>query len=319
MARAVLAHPFSLQTDRAFKMKNLIFIGMLLAVPALFAQWDIAEKQMGTFYAEPAWQEYAGGNANAILTQSSDYVNFRKTANGQSGYWAWLRQTEPFDALQPGTPYSIEVKARLHSIDMPDDGNGYEANQISLRMKSENLYAPIYLKYGDASTGYVSTTSGGEEPYYLNTSEYQVYRLVLLPDHKTYDVYVEGVDEPIFEDVAVGEHADENGVYVVKARGINEFAIMGAGQYKDEITMTYYFRPPQDGSLGMDPGATAPLPPAGNVDLGPIIGSVVGVVGGVAIIVVVVILVKRNKKKKAAAAAAENGEGDISPDDGSEA
>ena len=214
MARAVLAHPFSLQTDRAFKMKNLIFIGMLLAVPALFAQWDIAEKQMGTFYAEPAWQEYAGGNANAILTQSSDYVNFRKTANGQSGYWAWLRQTEPFDALQPGTPYSIEVKARLHSIDMPDDGNGYEANQISLRMKSENLYAPIYLKYGDASTGYVSTTSGGEEPYYLNTSEYQVYRLVLLPDHKTYDVYVEGVDEPIFEDVAVGEHADENGVYI---------------------------------------------------------------------------------------------------------
>ena len=94
MVLAVLARPFSLQTDRAFKMKNLIFIGMLLAVPALFAQWDIAEKQMGTFYAEPAWQEYAGGNANAILTQSSDYVNFRKTANGQSGYWAWLRQTE---------------------------------------------------------------------------------------------------------------------------------------------------------------------------------------------------------------------------------
>ena len=65
-------------------------------------------------------------------------------------------------------------------------------------MKSENLYAPIYLKYGDASTGYVSTTSGGEEPYYLNTSEYQVYRLVLLPDHKTYDVYVEGADEPCY-------------------------------------------------------------------------------------------------------------------------
>ena len=126
-------------------------------------------------------------------------------------------------------------------------------------------------------------------------------------------------DETVEKNVEVVYHPDENGVYVVKARGINEFAIMGAGQYKDEITMTYYFRPPQDGSLGMEPGATAPLPPAGNVDLGPIIGTVVGVVGGVAIIVVVVILVKRNKKKKAAAAAAENGEGDISPDDGSEA
>ncbi len=126
-------------------------------------------------------------------------------------------------------------------------------------------------------------------------------------------------DETVDKNVEVVYYPDENGVYIIKARGINMFAIMGAGEFKDAITMTYYFRPPQDGSLGMEPGATAPLPSGGEEDLGPIIGAVVGVVGGVAIIVVVVILVKRNKKKKAAAAAAENGEGDISPDDGSEA
>lgn len=208
----------SLKVGEISKMRKVIFISLFISLffsaPAILAQWNIMEKQMEAFSADPAWQKYTGGNANATFTQGNDYVNFKKTANGQSGYWAWLRPSQPLDALEPGIPYSIEVKAKLQPIGMADDGNGYEANQISLRMKSENLYAPIYLKYGDATTGYVSTTSGGEEPYHLNTMEYQLYRLILLPDHKAYDVYVDGVDEPIFENVPVGEHADENGVYI---------------------------------------------------------------------------------------------------------
>ena len=194
-------------------MRKVIFLMMLFAVPALFAQ-SILDKQMGTFEADPAWEEYSGQNAAATLTQEEDYVNFKKTATGQSGYWAWLKPAEPFDALVMGTAYSIEVKARLHPVGVADDGSNYEANQISLRVGTENLYVPIYLKYGDASTGYVSTRSGGEDAYHLNTAEEQIYRLLLHPDHKTYNVYVDGIDGPVFENVATSTHTNENGVYI---------------------------------------------------------------------------------------------------------
>ena len=127
-------------------------------------------------------------------------------------------------------------------------------------------------------------------------------------------------DETVDKNVEVVYYPDENGVYIIKARGINMFAVMGAGGYKDEITMTYNFRPPQDGTLGLEPGATAPLPPAGTKDVGPIVGISIGVIAGIAIIVTVtVVLVKKNKKKKAAAAAAESGAGETFPGDDSEA
>ena len=194
-------------------MRKVIFLAMMCVVPALFAQ-NILDKQMGTFDADPAWEEYSGQNAAATLTKAADFVNFTKTATGQSGYWAWLKPAEPFDALVMGTAYSIEVKARLHPIGVADDGSNYEANQISLRASTENLYVPIYLKYGDASTGYISTKSGGDDAYHMNTAEEQVYRILLNPDHKTYNVYVEGIDGPVFENVATSTHTNENGIYI---------------------------------------------------------------------------------------------------------
>ena len=112
---------------------------------------------------------------------------------------------------------------------------------------------------------------------------------------------------------------DENGVYAVQVRGVGGFGIIGAGDLPD-ATMIYSFRPPQDGTLGLEPGATAPLPPAGTKDVGPIVGISIGVIAGIAIIVTVtVVLVKKNKKKKAAAAAAESGAGETFPGDDSEA
>ena len=119
-------------------MRKVIFLAMMCVVPALFAQ-NILDKQMGTFDADPAWEEYSGQNAAATLTKAADFVNFTKTATGQSGYWAWLKPAEPFDALVMGTAYSIEVKARLHPIGVADDGSNYEANQISLRAGTEKL------------------------------------------------------------------------------------------------------------------------------------------------------------------------------------
>ena len=62
-------------------MRKVIFLAMMCVVPALFAQ-NILDKQMGTFDADPAWEEYSGQNAAATLTKAADFVNFTKTATG---------------------------------------------------------------------------------------------------------------------------------------------------------------------------------------------------------------------------------------------
>ena len=90
--------------------------------------------------------------------------------------------------------------------------------------------------------------------------------------------------------------------------------------FAEKANFTATIIPPQDGTMGSGGEAVyAPEPEGLNfVETVVAIAVPVGVVV-IAGIVVAVILVKKNKKKKAAAAAAENGEGDISPDDGSEA
>lgn len=186
------------------KKLNFLLVFILLVVQGIFAQWNILDKQMGIFDIEPAWKINQAANAKGELTRNTDYVNFTKTLTGQSGFWAWVCPSIPFEALKPNMAYSVEVKART---------KGETTNQISLRVGSENIFASIYLKYGNASEGYISTKSGGEDAYKLNTAEEQVYRFLLHADHKTFDVYVDGVNTPIFKNIAVGSKGDANGVY----------------------------------------------------------------------------------------------------------
>lgn len=204
-------------------MKRSIFTIVFICIfGSLFASptWDILNKSMAAWNtnegtsASQAWAVAQGGSAGSAATQQTGYVNFTKTNAGSTARWAWLRPAAALANVTTGTPYSIEVKVRVNSTGIADNASNFEANQIALRLGSKTTAAPIYLRYGDGVTnGSISTTSNGSNAYKLNTSAWQVYRLVFQANHTKYDVYVAGIDEPIFENIAVGTTTDQNGIY----------------------------------------------------------------------------------------------------------
>ena len=182
--------------------------------------WDILDKSMsawdvnGGTATNQAWAVVQGGSAGSTLTQQAGYINFIKTNAGSTVRWAWVRPATGLADLTDDTPYSIEVKVRVHSTGIADNTTNYEANQVSLRLGGKNTAARFYLQYGDGVTsGSISTTSGGTDAYRVNTAEWQVYRLVFHADHTKYDVYLAGVENPIFENVAISATSDQNGIY----------------------------------------------------------------------------------------------------------
>lgn len=203
-------------------MKRIILtIVLIWGLGNLFAQtWDILDKSMAAYNqndgnpTNQAWEVVQGGSAGSTITQQTGYVNFTKTNTGSSARWAWLRPVAALADFTSGQPYSIEIKARVNPIDKTvfPDGTYFEANQLSLRLK-EKATTPIYLRYGDAESGSISTVSSGSNAYNINTSEWQIYRIVLRADLK-YDVYIAGVDGPIFEGALGGTNSDQNGIYV---------------------------------------------------------------------------------------------------------
>lgn len=193
-------------------MKKFSFIITLILFCGnyLFAQtWDILDKSMSDLGTD--WAIAQGSSAGGAVTQQTGYVNFKKTNTGASGNWSWLRPATALADLTNGQAYSIEVKARVNPIGINDDGSNIEANQISLRLKSK-ASTPIYLRYGDAESGSISTTSSLSTSYKINTSEWQIYRIVLRADLK-YDVYIDGIEGPIFEGLQGGTNNDQNGIY----------------------------------------------------------------------------------------------------------
>jgi hypothetical protein len=204
------------------KKTNLLLALILFSGNFLFAQtWDILDKSMATYNQNDgasnnqAWAVAQGSSAASVTTQQAGYVNFTKTLMGSTGKWAWVRPATAFANVTLNTPYSIEVKARVNATSVTETATNFQANQISLRLGSINTAARIYLKYGDGVTsGFVSTSSGGTSNVYrLNTSEWQVYRLVFHADHLKYDVYIAGVQDPILENIAINTTSDQNGVY----------------------------------------------------------------------------------------------------------
>lgn len=205
-------------------MKKSYFLFALIVFSSNFlvAQtWDILDKSMAAYNQNDgatnnqAWAVAQGGSAASVITQYTGYVNFLKTNANTTARWAWVRPATALANVTPATPYSIEIKARVSTTNIADNVTNFESNQISLRLGSKNTAARIYLKPGDGvTTGYVSTSSGGTvNAYRLNTTEWQVYRLVLHADHLKYDVYIAGIDEPILENMAVNTTGDQNGVY----------------------------------------------------------------------------------------------------------
>jgi lysophospholipase L1-like esterase len=192
-----------------FFIAFILFAGNLLAAET----WDILDKSMAAWNADGgsstsrAWEVNQSGSAGGLATQQTGFVNFRKTGTGQSGYWSWVRPATAI-TVTSGTVYSIEVKARVRA------GNAAtEASQISIRLGGERSKSPIYLRYGNGINGSVSVAQDGSNGYTINTSEWQLYRIVLHADHLKYDVYIDGVEGPVFENADRVDTTDPNGVY----------------------------------------------------------------------------------------------------------
>lgn len=189
--------------------KTYIILALILLSGNLFAAetWDILDKSMA------GWNQNGGNNNNkawttslkdGTITQETGYVNIAKTSAAMSYKYAFLiPQTL---TLSTNTAYSIEIKARTNAIDKvtyPDSDSYFESNQISARLNSRNL--AIHLKHGDEDSGYVSIVAAknhdDEDKYKINTSEWHVYRFVLHADNSMYDVYIDDITDPIFENV----------------------------------------------------------------------------------------------------------------------
>ena len=207
-------------------MKKSVFLLALILFgsSSIFAQtWDVLDKSMAAYNqneglpTNQAWAVAQGSSAGSVTAQQTGYVSFTKTSTGQSGKWAWVRPATALTAITNGLAYSVEIKARVKEINkttFPDTSTDYEANQIALRMGGLKIATPIYLRYGDGVTnGSVSTTSGATNAYKVNTSDWQTYRIMLHPDHLKYDVYVAGVENPVFENIAIASTSDQNGIY----------------------------------------------------------------------------------------------------------
>ena len=142
---------------------------------------------------------------NYAITQGVGSVNIFKPYSSATNNYAFLIPSAL--TLQSNTAYTIEVKARVKPIDKgtyPDTEAGFESNQISARLNGKNL--AIHLKYGVENEGYITIKPAvnhyDDEKYKLNTSEWHIFKIVFHADNLAYDVYVDDVVNPIFENVA---------------------------------------------------------------------------------------------------------------------
>lgn len=202
-------------------MKKAYFIFVLIFLSGnIFASetWDILDKSMtqwninGGSSNNKAWTTSQKGSGITIK-QESGYVNITKTNTAATDNYAFL--IPPTLTLSTNTAYSFAIRARVNPINKvtyPDASGSFESHQISARLNAKNI--AIFLKYGDANNGYVSLKGAlnhsNEEKYKINTSEWHTYRFVLYPDNSMYDVYIDDIEEPIFEDVPTTSMSGSN-------------------------------------------------------------------------------------------------------------
>ncbi len=228
-------------------MKKTYFIfAFILLTGNFFAAgpWDILDKSMAKWNINEgsddnlAWKTSQAGTGITV-TQEAGYVNITKTGTAASNNYAFLiPQTL---TLSENTAYTFIVKARVNPIDkasFPDIIGSFESNQISARLNNTNL--AVHLKYGDENDGYLSLTGAlshnDKDKYKINTSEWHIYRFVLYPDNSLYDVYIDDIEEPVFEDVPTTSMSGTN-ILRLGAESTHrcnmdiEYAKMGTGAF----------------------------------------------------------------------------------------
>lgn len=204
--------------------KSIYLLSLIMFISnLLFAQtWNILDKSMaswsvgGGLESNKAWVLAKGTSltsSNYSVTQGTAYVSIWKPYAAAANNYAFL--TPPSLILVSNTAYTIEVKARVKSIDKnsyPDTEAGFESNQISARLNGKNL--AIHLKYGTDNEGYMAVkpavSHSDNEKYKINTTEWHIYKIVFHADNLMYDVYVDNVTDPIFENVATAAMTGTN-------------------------------------------------------------------------------------------------------------
>jgi len=208
---------------KSFVLLTLFSLNLNAAVT-----WDILDKSMsawnvnGSSNTDNAWifsKSASGSIPSSSVTQESGYVNIMKTYTFLSFNYGFIVPAAL--TLSSNTAYTFEVKARLKPIDkvsFPDitpplaGEGGFESNQISARLNNKNMN--IHLKYGNQNEGYISLQAGvnpGDDlKYKINTSEWHIYRFVFHADNLKYDVYIDGIENPVFENAATTSMSGTN-------------------------------------------------------------------------------------------------------------
>ncbi len=245
-------------------MKRIIVLSVILLVCNFlsFAQnWNILDKSMSAWNVDggaatnKAWlfsKSSQGSVPASAVTQENGYVNISKTHTFINYNYAFL--VPPAVTLSSNTAYTFEVKARINPINKttfpditpPSSGEGgFESNQISARLNSKNM--AIHLKYGTEGQGYMSLQAGvthsNDEKYLLNTAEWHVYRFVFHADNTKYDVYLDELDDPIFENVPTTSGSGTNilrlGAETFHRCNMDiEYAKMGTGDFSSKSKIT---------------------------------------------------------------------------------
>lgn len=196
-------------------------------VETLGDYWDIIDKSMATWDMDEgkeynrAWTITKSGEfSTENVKVFDDYVNIFKTPVGGATNYAYLATKEL--TLAPNADFTLQVRARTQPIDKslyPDTHEGYESNAIAARINNAEI--EIHLKHGDASTGYVALTAAPEhssdDKYQLDTEEWHDYWFVFYANN-TFDVYIDDIEEPIFENVRAKAATGDNLIKIGAAK-----------------------------------------------------------------------------------------------------
>lgn len=152
------------------------------------ANWDLLNADMAD-YAKTFKITQSSGVGT--VTQKTGYINIFCNTVATSKNFVWVSPTSA-PVLPKDGPFTVEMSVRLAG-DVADD----RANELSVRVDTTGKYFPIFLKYGDSTTGGVTnqgTFSGTEDKALIpvDTTKWHNYALVIDPVNKGYTVYVDG-------------------------------------------------------------------------------------------------------------------------------